>query len=392
MFKKLLSSILIGLLLSIPLTASAIKYKGDLETNESITLPEQGSTPANPTSGKHKFYIKDDGAPYVLDSSGLEKPFGGELGLKNRLMNGDFSIWQRGSSFAGITSNTYVADRWETIPGDSTLTVSREDFTEGQTDVPGNPQHYMRIQVTTSGTGSVEWHNRMEDVTWRAGQDITVTFWARASAEQSITVRLFQNFGSGGSAQVASSSGETITTSWSKFTISLTLPSISTKTVGTDNTHFINFNAFWSNTSLHWVDIAQTQVEPGTLATEFEDRPRALELQMCQRYYFKTYAWNTDPGSITTVNTFEWRIQGINTATHALRQTLIFSSVMRKIPSVTYYSPSTGATGNFHDYGAAIDISTSSVRLGSNSLTVETVTTSQSQVFISGHITADADF
>jgi len=72
MSKRFLAIILICIFAFIPLEAFAIKYKGDLETNESVTFPEQGSTPANPAATKYKLYFKSDGNVYKLNSSGTE--------------------------------------------------------------------------------------------------------------------------------------------------------------------------------------------------------------------------------------------------------------------------------------------------------------------------------
>ena len=134
MLKRYLSLVLILLIGLAPLPASAIKYKGDLEANESLTLPEQGATPANPSSGKRKLYFKDDGAVYSLDSAGNENPIAG-AGIKNYLINGGFRLWQRGTSFT--SNDAYGADRWKHANGDGTGTTSRQSFTLGQTIVPG---------------------------------------------------------------------------------------------------------------------------------------------------------------------------------------------------------------------------------------------------------------
>ena len=56
----------------IPAQAHAIKYQGELESNESVTFPEQGSTPASPPTGKKKVYVKSDGL-HVLDSAGIDQ-------------------------------------------------------------------------------------------------------------------------------------------------------------------------------------------------------------------------------------------------------------------------------------------------------------------------------
>ena len=101
---------LLAVLILAPLPAGAIKYKGDLESNESITFPEQSSKPASPAATKHKLYFKDDGAAYSLDSSGNENPLT-VAGLKNKIINGDFDLWQRGATFNSIAANAYHADR-----------------------------------------------------------------------------------------------------------------------------------------------------------------------------------------------------------------------------------------------------------------------------------------
>ena len=65
-------------------------------TNKTLTAPvvdvaslaEQGSTPTTPTSGTKKFYAKNDGLLYTLDSAGVEVPVGsggGGDGIENYL-------------------------------------------------------------------------------------------------------------------------------------------------------------------------------------------------------------------------------------------------------------------------------------------------------------------
>lgn len=73
MLKRTLAFLLMVFILA-PLPAGAINYKGGLEANESVLLPEQASTPANPAATKHKLYIKTDGDAYTLDSAGVESP------------------------------------------------------------------------------------------------------------------------------------------------------------------------------------------------------------------------------------------------------------------------------------------------------------------------------
>ena len=71
-------------------------------------------------------------------------------GRKNLVINGNFDIWQRGTSFSSFNSMRLTADRWfpKYAAGSSTITATRQQFTAGQTEVPGNPRYYYRYDNT----------------------------------------------------------------------------------------------------------------------------------------------------------------------------------------------------------------------------------------------------
>ncbi len=62
----------------------------------------------------------------------FSRPIVGNLtAQKNLIINGDFDIWQRGTSFAAAANATFTADRWKYIKtGTMVHTISRS------TDVP----------------------------------------------------------------------------------------------------------------------------------------------------------------------------------------------------------------------------------------------------------------
>lgn len=229
---------------------------------------------------------------------------GGPLaGMRNRIINGNFDFWQRGTSATGVSDGQLVADRFITGRAGSTADVSRQSFTLGQTDVPGEPTYYHRT-VVSSVAGASNYgilQQKIESVRTLAGQTVTLSFWAKADASKNMAVEFVQNFGTGGS---PSSSvlgiGVTtcaLTTSWQKRTVTVALPSISGKALGSDNNDLIHI-VFWLDAGSNLdsrtnslgqqsgtFDIAQVQLEAGSTATPFEVRPHGVELALCQRYY-----------------------------------------------------------------------------------------------------------
>ena len=205
---------------------------------------------------------------------------------KNRIINGNFDFWQRGTTASySVASSQYLSDRWQMrTTATANVTTSQQSFTVGQTDVPNNPKYFYRWDITshTAGTGILE--QRIEDVSTFAGNTCTLSFWAKCSTAQTLSNSYLQVFGTGGSATVTTSgSSFSLTTSWQKFTATFTLPSISGKTIAGGNDYLnIRFNM---PNAVCTVDIAQVQLEAGSSATEFEHRPYTTELQLCKRYY-----------------------------------------------------------------------------------------------------------
>lgn len=239
-------------------------------------------------------------ASHVHDFGDLS--YAGSLGFRNKIINGEFLFWREG--FGPHTAVGYGADRWrQSQGGGTTQSVSATSFAIGQTDVAGNPVRHMRSTVSTGSLAgsNANYEQRIEDVRTLQGQTATLTFWAKADAAKNIAVEFTQNFGSGGSPSAAVGSiGVTtiaLTTSWQKFTVTVTLPSIAGKTLGTDGNDYFSavfwfdagsdFNARTNSlgTQSGTFDLAQVQLEAGAEATEFEERHIQTEQALCHRYY-----------------------------------------------------------------------------------------------------------
>jgi hypothetical protein len=274
---------------------------------------------------------------------------------KNKIINGNFATWQRGTSFTSTaTGYYYSADRWVSYAQSGTSsTISRQTFTPGTAPVAGYEGQYFIRFNDTAGSGTTLFQ-RIENVQTFAGQTVTVSYWIKSAGTTTITTNLSQNFGSGGSASVntLAIASFTPTTSWTRVTGTVAVPSITGKTVGTSG--FLEFQINGSATNVA-VDVWGVQVEAGSTATPFQTAsggsPQA-ELAMCQRYYAKTYPIGTAAATVTN--------NGVLTYKTAFTDSFqMFASwrtpvEMRSTPTVTLYSPNTGATGKI--YTGAADV------------------------------------
>lgn len=228
----------------------------------------------------------------------------GGFSFRNKIINGNFDIWQRSGT---QTSSGYGSvDRWECLNVGSTKTVTRQSFTLGQTDVPGEPTYFMRHVVTSSAGASnyVLVRNKIESVRTLAGKTATLSFWAKADSTKNIAIEFQQSFGTGGSPSTAIAeigvNKLQLTSSWAKFTFTVNIPSISGKTLGSDNNDWIGIY-FWFDAGSSFnsrtdslgqqsgtFDISEVQLEEGSVATPFEERPLGTELSLCQRYYHES--------------------------------------------------------------------------------------------------------
>jgi len=288
----------------------------------------------------------------------------------NMLINGDFNHWQ--PYLAAVTgTNTMLADNWRMVSSGSTHSSTQGTVTDGTDDVFFDPsdgatasQYFATVAVTSvaGAANYVALVNRMEGLRRFAGKTITVSFWAKAaSGTPAIGLHCSSNFGSGGSpsAQVNhTGEAKTLSTSWTKFTHTVAIPSVSGKTFGTTpNTSFCqlaiyldagsNYNTYTGSCgqATKTVSIKQVKVEVGTLATQFMPEDPEVELAKCQRYIYKIFP------NVNAAQLIPSAITGSTTLAYGMTP---FPVTMRAAPTALLQSGT--ATDYRYSNGAAVTV------------------------------------
>ena len=222
----------------------------------------------------------------------------------NAVLNSEFNVMQRGTSFGLTFNQLYTFDRWYgyCVPAG---TFSRQ-ATNDTTNLP-NIQYCARVQRNNGNatTGSISLSQSIETVNSIpfAGKTITFSFYARRGSNFSgpsnqIIAALYagtgtdQNFISTGFTGQSSPiyTAVSLTTTWQRFTYTATLGATVTE-LGV----FFEQSATGTAGASDYFEVTGVQLELGSVATPYRsNQPTyAAELAACQRYYYRTNAIGT---------------------------------------------------------------------------------------------------
>lgn len=221
-------------------------------------------------------------------------------GFRNKLINGNFDIWQRGTGPFTALGGLYTADRWRVGGGGSGAagSVTRGAYSPSDTDM----RYALGIQQT-GGSSSIYAFQRIEDVRTLAGKRATLTVWARNDGNNpNIGARIDQNFGSGGSATVVGTrQDKAISGTHTRYDFVFDIPSVVGKTIGANS--FLEvyiFNAVGVNTLPSMLYIGRISLVEGDATAEadpFSPRHIQQEEALCQRYYERGSGFTVRNGS-----------------------------------------------------------------------------------------------
>ena len=226
----------------------------------------------------------------------------------NMLINGDFQVWQRGTSFTSTASAlVYTADRWVVggVNDGKTHTITQD--TDGS------------IKVNPNG-GYTNLRQVIENVQSLRGREVTLSVMAKGNRTDGnrTALQLFLMNGTISSTTFFAQD-QNITVSndeYELFQITGTVPDDAENI--TVRLYIYTFNV---------INIKYVKLEVGNIATPLSPRSYAEELADCYRYFYKLNTTNTGIPSLGAAV--------MRTATLCL-PTLWLPTAMRAVPTIDY--------------------------------------------------------
>lgn len=221
----------------------------------------------------------------------------------NLLINGNFDVWQRGTSFTQ-NDDLYIADRWNALQeANSSWTFARD------TDVPDSGSRYSlkASNATANNQCAIVQILEGKDAMPLANQNVSLSFYAKTtgleisnlrcailswnSTEDSVTSDVISSWAQNGTNPTWATnwtmentpSNLALTNNWQKFTIeNVAIDTASMKNIAVviwvDDGTITSGDDFW---------VTQVMLNVGGQAADFTPRPHAEELSLCQRYYIR---------------------------------------------------------------------------------------------------------
>jgi hypothetical protein len=292
---------------------------------------------------------------HVAGDAQIQSLNGGPLaGSRNRIINGDMRISQRGTSFAALAAGGAITlDRWGwASSGAMVCTITQA------TDVPNNTfQSSYKVDVTTADTSiaasdyahimqRIEGYNVRDLI----GTTFTLSFWAKSSKTGTHCVS-FRNVGTGSPAAADRSFIKEYTiaaaNTWEYKTVTVAGGLITAGTwdwtngagldvvftLATGTTHQTTADTWQTGNFMGTANqvnvmdntandffLTGVQLEAGSVATPFERRSYGQELALCQRYFETGFG----------------RIAGYGVAGTAMVNSVYWKQSKRAIPTLTY--------------------------------------------------------
>ena len=276
-----------------------------------------------------------------------------QTGNRNAIINGGMDIWQRGTT-SSASGYQFIVDRWTHLRAGSASGITVARFSSGLSGF----QYCTRVQRDSGNTSTAALYfaQSFESASSLpyAGKTVTLSFYARSGANYSAassTLRATIEYqassesnyfyiGDGSGTVLAATTNASLTTNWTRYTATATLPSNATQIF----TAF-KFTPVGTAGANDYFEITGVQLEAGSTATPFEYRPIGQELSLCQRYYEQSFNISQAPANGIYTNYYMTFVPYNDTWVHAV-PFIPFRVEKRAIPTITFY----GDAGRWQRY------------------------------------------
>lgn len=260
--------------------------------------------------------------------------------LRNKLINGLFTIDQRNNSAAvTVTAGAalqYTADRWYAYCTGANVTA---DIVSGTAPNASNYRFTGAASVTKIGLAQRIEALNCQDLAGKtatlavdlANTLLTTVTWTAWYANTSNT---FGSLATPTRTQIATGTW-TVNSTLTRYSAQISVPAAGKTGIEIELSVGAQTSGTWT--------IGRVQLEQGGTATPFEYRPYSLELGLCYRYFYSS--------RIATLGKAFCMGQAITTARLQAGQT--FPTPMRVTPTVTIYSADDNVAGKVAAYNAS---------------------------------------
>jgi hypothetical protein len=340
---------------------------------------------------------------YSAELQGISQ--GGNIGMKNRIINGAMVIDQRNAGASVTAAGAYTLDRW--IAYSSAASKFTVQQNAGSVTPPVGFSNYLGVTSTSAySVGSTDFFSieqpiegfNAADLAWGTAnaKSVTLSFWVRSSLTGTFGGAFYAGTGTLGYAFSYSISAAN---TWEYKTVTIAGPT--TGTWASNNAAFgsicfsVGMGSSYSWTPGSWLSqtvrsatgatsvvgtngatfyITGVQLEVGSTATSFEYRQYTTELQLAQRYCINYRS--ADAGTF-----MRYGSGYANSATN-LEINVHFPVTMRTNPSLT----TTATAANYSIYVAGAQAVCSTLPVidsGSDNPSVSTVSANSASTFSS---------
>ena len=210
-------------------------------------------------------------------------------GFRNVIINGNFSINQRGyTSGTSLAAGAYGFDRWKVAPGLNTaltFTAAPQGQTVTISTAFGSIRQIVERANVPAGSYVLSWSGSALGRVYNEGSSSTGYVSSPVSVYLDGTANVIVEF--------------------------TTQPAVSST-------------------------LGEVQLERGQRQTPFEHRPIGLELQLCQRYYEKSYSTDVVPATNTLKGS--QYVSATSDLYGNMAHIIVFSVEKRAVPSMTFYT------------------------------------------------------